>query len=58
MIELDTQKLMEMRRHLRGILSLVEAVLEQRGELRCPACHFKHKEGQCHVASRTFLNSS
>ena len=53
-MEFDTQKLIEMRRHLKGILSLVEAVLEQRGELRCSFCQFKHKPGECSVKSRTY----
>lgn len=58
MMEFDTQKLIEMRRHLRGLLSLVESVLNQRGELRCADCNFKHKPGECSLKTRTFMGGT
>ena len=47
--EVPTETLLQMYRHSKGLLTILEPVLMERGAINCPKCGVKHHPNERHT---------
>ena len=57
MTEITTDELLRLYRHTKSSLTLMEAMLMDRGVIKCPRCGERHKADERHVFQAGFMTA-
>ena len=57
MNEITTDELLQLYRHTKSSLTLMEAMLMNRGVIKCPKCGERHKAEERHVFQVAFMTA-